>query len=157
MIEIDFFCHRYRMNRPDFSQAGTICTTVQILNIRQLIEKAREFNHSVFLCFVNYNKMVDKVKWSLLWKILEKMGTPKHLIRMIRSLYQDNIVKIRIDQTYSNNFQVYAGVRQGCILSLPLFNIYSEYVMRQVLEECKEAYRLGERRLVIYNMRIIPS
>lgn len=47
-------------------------TIEQILNIRQIIEKAREYNATIFMCFVDYSKAFDSIKWHTLWQILEE-------------------------------------------------------------------------------------
>ncbi|XP_030764239.1 uncharacterized protein LOC115888612 [Sitophilus oryzae] len=49
-------------------------TREQIGNVRQLIEKAREFNIEMYLCFIDYSKAFDLVKWQKLWQILKEMG-----------------------------------------------------------------------------------
>ncbi|KAJ0179959.1 hypothetical protein K1T71_004550 [Dendrolimus kikuchii] len=55
-------------------------TREQILNVRQIIEKAREFNKPTYICFVDFSKAFDSVKWPVLWETLLTMGTPKHLL-----------------------------------------------------------------------------
>ena len=122
-------------------------TREQILNTRQIVEKAREFNLPTYLCFVDYTKAFDKIKWNLLWKIMEEMGTPQHLISLIRNLYENNTAKVRVDQTYSDKFRTCTGVRQGCILSPILFNIYSEHIMRRVLQEWPGGISIGGKRI----------
>lgn len=62
-------------------------TKNQIFNIRQLIEKAREFNMPMLLCFIDYKKAFDCVKWNYLWRVLREMGVPHHLMILIRNLY----------------------------------------------------------------------
>ena len=52
-----------------------------ILNVRQIIEKSREFNSPVKFCFIDYKaKASDCVQWSHLWSILIEMGVPRHLV-----------------------------------------------------------------------------
>lgn len=122
-------------------------TREQILNLRQIIEKAREYNIEMYLCFVDYSKAFDKVKWNKLWTILLEMGTPPHLIYLVKQLYENNNAKIRANNTLSSGFKSNAGVRQGCILSPILFNIYSEYIMRRVIEEWNGGISVGGRRI----------
>lgn len=57
-------------------------TREQILNLRQIIEKAREYYVPTYLCFVDYTKAFDNVKWSRLWSVLSVMGVPAHLTNM---------------------------------------------------------------------------
>ena len=71
-------------------------TRDQIANICWIIEKAREFQKSVYLCFVEYAKAFDCVDNDKLWKALREMGIPDHLTCLLRNLYagQQTIVRI---------------------------------------------------------------
>ena len=126
-------------------------TREQILNVRQLIEKCREFNTPLILCFVDYNKAFDCVKWKNLWVILAEMGVPEHLITLIRNLYANGRAVVRLQEGESDPFDPAKGVRQGCILSPILFNIYGEYIMRCALEGWNDGVRIGGR--TINNLR----
>ena len=105
-------------------------TRDQIANICWIIEKAREFQKNIYLCFIDYVKAFDCVDHNKLWKILKEMGIPDHLICLLRNLCagQETTVKIRPGTT--NWFQIGKGVHQGCILSPCSFNLYAEYIMR---------------------------
>ena len=62
-------------------------TRDQIANIRWIIEKAREFQRNIYICFINYAKAFDCVDHRKLWKILKEMGIPDHLTCLLRNLY----------------------------------------------------------------------
>ena len=62
-------------------------TREQIANIRWIIEKAREFQKSIYFCFIDYAKAFDCAYYNKLWKILQEMGIPDHLICVLRNLY----------------------------------------------------------------------
>ena len=119
----------------------------QILILRQLIEKSREFNNPLFICFVDFRKAFDTVQWQKLWKILAEMGVPDHLTYLIRRLYEDGTAAMRVDGIDSDIFKTEAGVRQGCILSPLLFNIYTEYIMRLVLEDWNKGVSIGGQKI----------
>ena len=61
-------------------------TRDQIANIRSIIEKAREFQKNIYLCFIDYAKAFDSVDDNKLWKIQE-MGLPYYLTCLLRNLY----------------------------------------------------------------------
>ena len=65
-----------------------------------------------------------------LWKILQEMGIPDHLTCLLRNLYAGQEATVRIRHGTIHWFQIGKGVRQGCILSLCLFNLYAEYIMQ---------------------------
>ena len=64
-----------------------------------------------------------------LWKILREMGIPDHLTCLLRNLYAGQEATVRTGHGTTDWFQIGKGVRQGCILSLCLFNLYAEYIM----------------------------
>ena len=74
-----------------------------------------------------------------LWKILKEMGIPDHLICLLRNLYAGQEATVRTAHETTDWFQIGKGVRQGCILSPWLFNLYAEYIMRNA--------GLGEHKL----------
>ena len=67
-----------------------------------------------------------------LWKILKEMGIPDHLTCLFRNLYAGQEATVRTGHETTDWFQTGKGVRQGCILSPCLFNLYAEYIVRNV-------------------------
>ena len=100
-------------------------TRDQIANICWIFEKAREFQKNIYFCFIDHAKAFDYVDHQKLWKILQQMGIPDHLTCLLRN--QQATVTTRHGTT--DYFQIWKGVRQGCILSPCLFNLYAEYIM----------------------------
>ena len=101
----------------------------QIANIHWINEKAREFQKNIYFCFIDYAKAFDCVDHNKLWKMKE-MGIPDHLTCLLRNLYTGQESTVRTGHGTTDWFQIGKGVRQGCILSLCLFNLYEEYIMR---------------------------
>ena len=62
-------------------------TRDQIANIRWIVEKAREFQKDIYLCFIEYAKAFDCVDHKKLWKALKEMGIPDHLTCLLRNQY----------------------------------------------------------------------
>ena len=117
---------------------------IQIANIHWIIEKAREFQEKI--CFIDEVKAFDWVDHNKLFKILKEMGISDYFTCLLRNLYagQDSTVRTRHGTT--DWFQIGKGVRQGCILSSCLFNLYAEYVMRNTgwMKHKLESRLLGE-------------
>ena len=65
------------------------------------------------------------------WKILQEMGIPGHLTCILRNLYVGQETIVRTGHGTKDWFEIGEGVRQGCILSPCLFNLYAEYTWRR--------------------------
>ena len=80
------------------------------------------------------------------WKILKEMGIPDHLTCLLINLYAGQEVTVRTGHGSKDWFQIGKGVRQGCILSPGLFNVYAEYLMRNAgLEEAQAGIKISRR------------
>ena len=123
-------------------------TRDQIANICCIIEKAREFQKNIYFCFIDYAKAFDCVDHNKLWKILKEMGIPNHLICLLRNLYAGQEATVRTGHGTTDWFKIGKGARQGCILSPCLFNLYAEYIMRNVgLEETQAGIKIAGRNI----------
>ena len=117
--------------------------------------KKQEFQKNIYFCFIDYFKAFDCVDHNKLWKILQEMGIPDHLICLLRNLYAGQEATVRTGHE-TNWFQIGKGVRQGCILSPCLFNLYAEYLMRNTgLEEAQAGIKIARRN--INNLRYAPA
>ena len=105
-------------------------TRDQIANICWSIKKPREFQKNIYFCFIDYARAFDCVDHNKLWKILKEMGIPDHLTCLLRNLYARQEATVRTGHGITDWFQAGKAVCQGCILSPCLFNLYSEYIMR---------------------------
>ena len=72
-------------------------TRDQVANICWIIKKAREFQKNIYFCFIDYAKAFDCVNHNKLWKILQEMGTPGHLICLLRNPYADQEEQLELD------------------------------------------------------------
>jgi len=83
-----------------------------------------------------------------MWITLREMRILEHLKSLLHSLYKDQVATVRMEHGETDTFTIGKEVRQGCILSLLLFNQYAENVMRQAgLDEAEEGVRIGGRRI----------
>ena len=81
-----------------------------------------------------------------LWKILKEMGTPDHLTCLLRNVYAGQEATVRTGHGTTDWFQIGKGVRQGCIWSPCLFNLYAEYIMRNArLDEAQAGIKISGR------------
>ena len=99
-------------------------------------------------CFLDYAKAFDCVYHSKLWKILKEKEIPYHLTCLLRNLYEGQEATVRTGHGATDWFQIRKGVRQGCTLSLCLFNLYAEYIMRNAgLEEAQAGIKVARRNI----------
>ena len=70
-------------------------TRDQIANIRWIMEKAIEFQKNIYFCFIDNAKGFDCVNHNKLWKILQEMGIPEHLICLLRNLHAGQEATVR--------------------------------------------------------------
>src|SRR5574337_1230160 len=123
-------------------------TRDQIANIRWVTEKARVFQENIYFCFIDSAKAFDCVVHNKLWKILKEMGIPDHLTCLLRNLYADQEATVRTGHGKTHWLQIGKGVRQGCILSPCLFNLYAEHIMRNAgPEETQAGIKIAGRNI----------
>ena len=100
--------------------------------------------HLFLLYWLCQSLCVDHNK---LWKILKEMGIPDHLTCLLRNLYAGQEATVRTGHGTKDWFQIGKGVRQGCVLSPCLFNLYAEYIMRNAgLEETQAGIKIAGRK-----------
>ena len=86
------------------------------------------------------------------------MGIPDHLTSLLRNLYAGQEATIRTGHGTTDWFQIGKGVRQGCVLSPCLFNLYTEYIMRNAgLDEHRLESRLLGEISITSDMQMTPS
>ena len=119
-------------------------TRDQIANIHWIMEKAREFQKSIYFCFIDYAKDFDCVYHNKLWKILKEMGIPDHMTCLLRNLYAGQEATVRTGRGTTDWFQIRKGIHQGCMLSPCLFNFCAEYIVRNAgLEEAQAGIKIA--------------
>ena len=83
-----------------------------------------------------------------LWKILKDMGIPDHLTCLLRKLYAGREPTVRTGHGTTDQFQIGKEICQGCILSLCLFNLYAEYIIRNGgLHEAQTGIEIAKRNI----------
>ena len=131
-------------------------TRDQTANICWIIKKAREFQKNIYFWFIGYAKASDCVDRQNYGKFLE-MGIPDHLTCLLRNLYACQEATVRTGHGTADWFQIRKGIRQGCILSYCLFNLYAEYIMRNArLDEAQAGIKTPGEISIISDMHKTP-
>ena len=86
------------------------------------------------ICFIDYSKAFDKVKHEKLFEMLNQLDVDGKDLRVLRNLYWDQTAAVRVDGELSEYTNIKRGVRQGCVMSPDLFNLYSEVILRNLDE-----------------------
>ena len=81
-----------------------------------------------------------------LWAALKETGVTQHLIVLMYNLYCGQEATVRTDYGETKWFPIGKGVKQGCILSPYLFNMYAERIRKTGLDSDKEGVKIGERK-----------
>ena len=111
------------------------------------LKKPESSRKNIYFCFIDYAKGFDCVDHNKLWKIQE-LGILDHLTCLLRNLYAGQEATARTGHGTTDWFQIGKGVRQGCILSPCLFNLYAEYIMRNAgLEEAQAGIKIARRNI----------
>ena len=83
-----------------------------------------------------------------LWKILKEVGIPDNLTCLLKNLYAGQEATVRTGHGTTDWFQIGKGVCQSCILSPCLFNLYAEYIMRNIgPEEAQAGIKMAGRNI----------
>ena len=93
-------------------------------------KKQQSSRKNIYFCFIDYAKAFNCVDHNKLWKILKEMGTPDYLTYLLRNMYAGQEATGRTGHGTTDWSQIGKGVCQSCILSVFLFNLYAEYIMR---------------------------
>ena len=96
-----------------------------------MAQKHLEVKKEMYICFIDYAKAFDRVKHEKLIDCLKDIGLDGKDIRVITNLYWHQKAAIRVDSDISEYTPIQRGVRQGCVLTPILFNIYTELIFRQ--------------------------
>ena len=111
------------------------------------MEKAREFQKTSISALLTMPKPLTL--WiTINWRILQEMGIPDHLTCLLRNLYAGQEATVRTGHRKTDWFQIGKGVRQGCILSPCLFNLYAKHIMRNAgLDEAQARIKIAGRNV----------
>ena len=106
-------------------------TREAIFCLRNLTEKYIEMKKDIFACFIDYSKAFDTVGHDRLIDILKVTEVDENDTALIASLYWNQSTRIRLGSEISPPLNIKRGVRQGCVPSTALFNLYTELIFRE--------------------------
>ncbi|WP_419626769.1 RNA-directed DNA polymerase, partial [Thiolapillus sp.] len=131
-------------------RAGS-CTTEQIFNLRILCGKYLQRQQDLYHVFIDFKKAFDRVWHAALWATMMKYSISTNLIQVIKSLCNKATSAVLFSSSIGDWFRTTIGVRQGCLLSPTLFNIFLERIVTDALEDHEGTVSIGGR--TITNLR----
>ena len=137
---------RVIINRINFHLTDLVCSESQcgfrkgrgtvdmVFCLRQLQEKSREHRKPLYMAFIDLTKAFDTVSRSALWIVLEILGLPNQMRKIIRSFHDGMLAQIIQGGKISEAFGVENGTKQGCVLAPLLFALYFAMMLEQALK-----------------------
>ena len=112
----------------------------RIATLRMILEQSLEWNTSLYVAFIDYEKAFNSVDRSTLWKLLHHYGIPEKIIRMSRLEYEPSPSTCRVIHcnTLTEPLTVLSGIRQGCLLSPFLFLLVMDWISKEATKEKQE-------------------
>ena len=126
-------------------------TTEQIFNLSILCEKYLQYQQNLYHVFIDFKKAFDRVWHETLWATMRKYHINASIIRAIENLYDKAQSAVLFNGSTGEWFRTTEGVRQGCLLSPILFNIFLERIMCEALDDHEDSVSIGGR--LITNFR----
>ena len=121
--------------------------TEQIFNLKIICEKYLQHQQNLYHVFTDFKKAFDRVWHEALWAIMRKYNINANLVRVIEHLYDNTISAVHMNGSTGEWCRTTVGVKQGCLLSPTLFNIFLERIMSYALEEHGGKVSIGERTI----------
>ena len=104
----------------------------QIFVLRNIVEKYLEKGKKVYAAFMDLEKAYDRVDREGIWRVLRIYGVDGELLRAVKSLYEGARAAVRVEDELSEFFSLNVGLKQGCVMSPWLFNLYMDGVVREI-------------------------
>ncbi|VDP32720.1 unnamed protein product [Schistosoma margrebowiei] len=119
--------------------------TDQIATLLIIVEQSIEWNSSLYINFIDYEKAFDSVYRTTLWKLLRHYGVPQKIVTIIRNSHDGLHCKIVHGGRLTKSFEVKTDVRQGCLLSHFLFLLVIDWFMKTSTSEGKHGIQWTSR------------
>ena len=122
--------------------------TEQIFNLRIICERYLQHQQNLYHVFVDFKKAFDRVWHAALWATMNLYNINGNLIKLIQNLYSKATSAVYLNNSIGDWFRTTVGVRQGCLLSPTLFNLFLERIMEDALEGHEGTVSIGGRTVV---------
>jgi hypothetical protein len=138
------------ISQEQFGFRRCLGTREALFSMQTLLQRCWEVRKPVYMCFIDFEKAFNRVQHTRLITALQSIQLDEKDIKLIAKLYWNQTAIINTNNRESKPISIERGVRQGCILSPTLFNVYSENLFREALKDQKGIIIGGE---IINNIR----
>ena len=104
----------------------------QIFSFKALSEKVVEKKRDMYVCFMDLEKAYDRVNRESLFRVLSVKGVKDCLLEAVKAFYKNSRAGVRVGRKMGDLFEVKGGLRQGCVMSPWLFNLYMDEVVKSM-------------------------
>ena len=125
-------------------------------NIRILYEKYLQHQQDLYHVFIDFKKAFDRVWHAALWATMKKYNINTILNQVIKNLYNKATSAVLFNSSMGDWFRTTVGIRQGCLLSPTLFNIFLERIMTDALE-CWQFHNKKNRQKNFFLLALAKS
>ena len=99
-------------------------TQDHLQSFASIVETRKASKLDTFACYIDFSKAYDRIPRSLLWYKLNKIGINGNILCALQALYSNVKCQVRVNECISDSFEVTCGLKQGCLVSPTLFNLY---------------------------------
>src|SRR6516225_7306849 len=135
------------LSKGQFGFRSGVGTRDAIGVMRMLCERSLDHDNDIYVCFVDFEKAFDRVKWDKMMQILKELKVDWKDRSLIADLYMRQEATVRLKCGETEPGLIGRGVRQGCPLSPLLFSIYAEHMMKEAIDDIEEGVVVGGRYL----------
>ena len=125
----------FRKNRSCIDHLGSLTS---------IIETRKEINGNTFVAFIDFKKAYDHVDRNLLWEKMSQLGVGNKVLSALKGIYENVNCCVKVNGFLTNCFEVSTGLKQGCLLSPLLFNMYVSDLIDYIKGNCNGIHIAGE-------------